>query len=606
MKLSYRTFAGTGPRVAPRLLPDTFGQIARNTKFWSGELRPYFEDTNIKYVAENTQSIYKYRRQPSGEEVWLSWNIPVNVVKEPVFNDEFNRIIVSGLDGGLRVTDSNQITTNTSTINNSNSFSLAIPRPSGIIMSVSGEGDENLESRSYVVALVREWNDGKLDVGQTSDPAQTATGELTIDVYSGQTVTLTNITVPANAYSEAGVRKAYVYRSVVGSTGDAGYLYVGEFNIVSGQTTYTFVDDVANTDLAESAVSLEWDAPIDSLQGIISLSNGILAAFSGYDVYFSFPYQPHAWPYTYRVAVDYPIVGLGAFGNNIVVCTESVPVLVLVTDPAAATVKPIQENIPCMSARSIVNTSNGVIYATKNGLCRIASTAPEIITKPYFSRDEWVEYNPDTMLGAFYNTSYYAGFTNDDLEEGSFILDLDYLGNGIVTLTPKVKVLWSDIEYGDLYSVRQLPSGQWAIVSFDTDRTKTRTFTWKSKIDVVPEGIATFSAARVLAPYSDSNIEFIPAPPYTYEPYPVNSHVLGSELVNGTVNMRYIYDKLEVNSFVIFRYYVNQQLRFEKNVFSNKPFRLPAGFRGDEVEMEVVANIPVHAVEVATSIAELQ
>ena len=45
MKIALTQFAGMAPRVAPRLLPDNFAQEANEVKLWSGELRPFYEDT---------------------------------------------------------------------------------------------------------------------------------------------------------------------------------------------------------------------------------------------------------------------------------------------------------------------------------------------------------------------------------------------------------------------------------------------------------------------------------------------------------------------------------------------------------------------------------
>lgn len=614
MKLQYQNFAGIGPKIAPRLLPDNFGQTSRNVKLWSGELRPFNSDTHVGYVPVDTETIYRYR-QTDGDPVWLSWTKEVNVVKGPIYADEYNRIMISGLDGGLRVTDSTMINNSTTTIDSSNSLTLAVPGVTGTItMAVQGTGDENLESRTYAVATVREWSDGKLDVGPLSQPAQTADGKTYIDVYSGQSVLLTNITIPADAYTNSGVRKVYVYRSVVGSTGDTAYGYVGEITVTPGTTTYTYTDTTATADVRESAVSTEWDNPLPDLKGLLSLNNGVLVAYTGTDVYFSYPYQPHAWPTTYRIAVDYPIVGLGSFGNNVVVCTESAPSLVLVSDPAAATVQPIQENIPCLASKSIVSSSFGVIYTTRNGLAMVNSTQPSIITDPYYSRDEWVTLNPSSFIAALHDRSYYAGYSNGT-EDCGMLYDLDNPDRGIVTLAPTVKVVWTDVEEGNLYIVKPLyGADHWGIYSFDTDTELKRTFTWRSKIDISPEGLATFSAARIVFREGKSE-EIITYDPEIYNQYTENP--LGAMLYNenavgsgsefsDTSNVQDPEIIVTYDTYAIFRYFVDGTKRFEQNIYTSKPFRLPSGFRGHEIEIEIETNVPIHYFAIATSIGELQ
>lgn len=60
MKLTFQQFSGIAPRIAPRLLPATLAQEALDVKLWSGELRPHYADTIIKYIPSTTQSIYRY------------------------------------------------------------------------------------------------------------------------------------------------------------------------------------------------------------------------------------------------------------------------------------------------------------------------------------------------------------------------------------------------------------------------------------------------------------------------------------------------------------------------------------------------------------------
>jgi hypothetical protein len=90
--------------------------------------------------------------------------------------------------------------------------------------------------------------------------------------------------VPSDAYTDCGVRKAYVYRSTVGSDGTAMYGFVGEFPITNGTTVYSFTDSRKAEDVEEAAVSSEWDEPLE-MSGILSLSNGVFVGFNGYDNY---------------------------------------------------------------------------------------------------------------------------------------------------------------------------------------------------------------------------------------------------------------------------------------------------------------------------------
>lgn len=605
MKLSYNKFAGTAPKISAYQLPASFGQIAADTKLWSGELRPFFQDLFVQTVPNDTKSFYHYKRN-DGEYVWLTWNKVVHVVKGPVNADTYNRIILSGIDGGLRVTDSSVLNKFANTVDTTNSYTLGVPAPTGVRMAVSGPVGANKESRSYVVALVREWADGKLDLGKTSAPALSPDTSYTVDVTSGQTVTLSNITIPANVTSSSGVSKAYVYRSVVGSTGTATYAWVGEFPINDTDTVYTYVDDKATSSLQESAVSLEWDTPRDDLNGLVSLNNGVMAAYVGTDVYFSYPYQPHAWPTDYRISVDYPIRGLGAFGNTVVVCTDSAPVLVLVTDPASATVKPIQQNLPCASSNSIVNTANGVIYATKSGLVLINSTAPQLITDMYLTKDEWGDWGPEGLISAYFDNTYFGLFEDAPSVYG-FMYSLSNTSIGLVTINKMTQAIWTDVEEQELYMVMSQMDGTRAIVMFDHKNKDFRSFVWKSKKDVSPQGISTFSVARVVAAYGDS-ANFVPEYPYPYVPevHTLNGVELNHLDINGPADQNYIFEFVRYRNKIRFQYLVDGILRYDRFVFNSRPFRLPGGFRGDTYEIILTGDFPVHYVDIATSMGELQ
>lgn len=607
MKIAYHSFQGSAPRIAPRLLPNSYSQEADNTKLWSGELRPFYGDAWIKDVPDDTKSIYKYKSS-QGTDIWLSWNRHVTIVKDSVYGDINNRVIISGLDGGLRVTDSTVVGTGSTTISSTNSYTLGVPRPDGTIIMNTGttpDAEDVVESRSYVVVWVREWPDGKLDLSAPSDPAQTPEGETFLDVSQDQTVTLTNILLPSEAFTDARVRKGYVYRTGVGTDGSVAYRFVGEFAVSPSVFDYTFEDTVPTIELGEVLVSGEWDAPKKDLSGLISLNNGVLAAFSGSDVYMSYPFQAHAWPETYRVSVDSTVIGLGSFGNNIVVCTTSNPVIILVGDPASATVQPIAEAIPCVSAASIVSTAAGVLYATQNGLCKISNTQPDIVTDPYLTRDEWLPTNPKSLIAAVYDRSYFGFFLKPTYRWG-FVFDLDLPTLGIVHLARSAKAIWSDPEDLSLYLVTSLSANKTSIVKFDSDETSRRSFKWRSKIERSQEGLLTFSAARVRAAYlGGTGIQIGYVSPYEPLDNTINARPLNEIEINGPANMASIYATLKARNSVTFRYIVDGRVKYEKRCVDILPFRLPSGFRGWEHEIELEAGIPVHYVEIATSMAEL-
>lgn len=629
MKLTFQQFSGIAPRIAPRLLPATLAQEALDVKLWSGELRPHYADTIIKYIPSNTQSIYRYKWK-NKKYNWLMWPTITKVAKGPVYDDENNRIYFMN-PNGFYVTDSSLLEdrdyTNGLGESGTPYYTAGIPRAGYSIMSVSGSGSGDIEARSYIVCYVRQWPDGTIDVGKSSEPYATswdAAARRTIDVRPGQTVKISVGNISDTDSAKTGVNKVYIYRSEVTSSGQALYSYVDQFDINPSHVTnnpnatwntggwYEYLDKKANTQLGEACPSIYWDPPVDGLKGLVSLQNGLFVAYKDSTIYVSDWNAPHAWPYEHTVTIDYPIVGLGSFGNTIVVCTEAAPVLITVTDPTKPTTRAIQENCPCVSAGSIVSTRNGVIFASTNGLVLINSASPTFITEKIITQDEWLPLHPESLQAAFLNNTYYGFFTNPTEKAAGFLFDLDsytystvynsIVSSGMVYTSQPTKIIYNDVEQSQLYVCYPLENKtQYSLNSFGTDSRINKSFRWRSKVNVSPQGLFTLSCAQV----NFTKLSSLKPEPPVWEGRLTGSALgmvyVNKQPVNGwcKTNTIELYDK------TVFNYYVDGKLRFTKNIVDSKPFRLPSGFRGETVEIELKSNSHVHSVILASSMGEL-
>lgn len=630
MKLTFQQFSGIAPRIAPRLLPATLAQEALDVKLWSGELRPHYADTIIKYIPSHTQSIYRYKWK-NKKYNWLGWAKSVNVVKGPVYDDENNRIYLMANDGtGFLVTDSSLLE-DRDYINGleSKAYDVAIPEPGQSDIWISGgTGSGDIESRSYVYCYVRQWPNGTIDVGKSSGPLKSFydRSRYTVDVRPGQVVDLSMYDPIAYANGiGAGINKIYIYRSEVTSAGQALYSYVDQFDVntdrvtnnpaavwVSDGSYYKYSDSKPNTSLGEACPSIYWDAPVTGLKGLVSLQNGLFAAYKDSTIYVSDWNAPHAWPYEHTVTIDYPIVGLGSFGNTIVVCTEAAPVLITVTDPTKPTTRAIQENCPCVSAGSIVSTRNGVIFASTNGLVLINSASPTFITEKIITQDEWLPLHPESLQAAFLDNTYYGFFTNPTEKAAGFLFDLDsyaystvynsIVSSGMVYTSHPAKLVYNDVEQSQLYVCYPLENKtQYSLTSFGTDSRINKSFRWRSKVNVSPQGLFTLSCAQV----NFTKLTSLKPEPPVWEGRLAGSALgmvyVNKQPVNGwcKTNTIELYDK------TVFNYYVDGKLRFTKNIVDSKPFRLPSGFRGETVEIELKSNSHVHSVILASSMGEL-
>lgn len=629
MKLTFQQFSGIAPCIAPRLLPATLAQEALDVKLWSGELRPHYADEILQYIPSNIQSIYRYKWKNKTYN-WLMWPYETRVAKGPVYDDENNRIYFMNQDGFF-VTDSSLLEdrdyTNGLDESGTPYYTAGIPRAGYSIMSVSGSGSGDIEARSYIVCYVRQWPDGTIDVGKSSEPYATswdAAARRTIDVRPGQTVKISVNNISDTDSAKTGVNKVYIYRSEVTSSGQALYSYVDQFDINPSHVTnnpnatwntggwYEYLDKKANTQLGEACPSIYWDPPVDGLKGLVSLQNGLFAAYKDSTIYVSDWNAPHAWPYEHTVTIDYPIVGLGSFGNTIVVCTEAAPVLIVVQDPTNPTTKAIQENCPCVSADSIVNTRNGVIFASQNGLVLINSTSPTFITEKLLTQDEWLPLHPESLKGAFLNNTYYGFFTNPTDTAAGFIFDLDsytystvynsIVSSGLVFTTQYAKVVYNDIEQSQLYVCYPLENGtQYSLCSFASDSRINKSFRWRSKVNVSPQGLFNLSAARVMMTSQSSQKENEHIWEGKLTGSSLAARVMDGEPINGWCKT----NELELTDATVFNYYVDGELKYSREVKDSKPFRLPSGFRGETIEVEVKSNAYIHSITLASSMGEL-
>lgn len=629
MKLTFQQFSGIAPRIAPRLLPATLAQEALDVKLWSGELRPHYADEILQYIPSNIQSIYRYKWKNQNYH-WLMWNRDTKVAKGPVYDDENNRIYFMN-EGGFFVTDSSLLQDQdyaTGTLPAGSWYHTAIPEPGQSDIWISGgTGSGDIESRSYVYCYVRQWPDGTIDVGKSSKPLKNFNDKsrYTVDVRPGQTVAM-SIEDPLLTHHNGtvrGINKIYIYRSEVTSAGQAVYSYVDQFDVNLDRVTnnpnavwktnhYEYTDSKPNASLGEACPSLYWDVPVDGLKGLVSLQNGLFAAYKDSTVYVSDWNAPHAWPYEHTVTIDYPIVGLGSFGNTIVVCTEAAPVLIVVQDPTNPTTKAIQENCPCVSADSIVNTRNGVIFASQNGLVLINSTSPTFITEKLLTQDEWLPLHPESLKGAFLNNTYYGFFTNPTDTAAGFIFDLDsytystvynsIVSSGMVYTTQHAKVVYNDIEQSQLYVCYPLENGtQYSLCSFASDSRINKSFRWRSKVNVSPQGLFNLSAARVMMTFQSSQKENEHIWEGKLTGSSLAARVMDGEPINGWCKT----NELELANTTVFNYYVDGELKYSREVKDSKPFRLPSGFRGETIEVEVKSNAYIHSITLASSMGEL-
>jgi hypothetical protein len=333
-------------------------------------------------------------------------------------------------------------------------------------------------STSYVYTFVSAY-------GEEGPPSAASTVITTDD---NATITVSNLSVApvksnCNFSQSSGTKR--IYRSNTGSNTTA-FQFVAEVSMA----TASYDDTSSNDQLAEIIPSTFWIAPPDDdsstypdgpMKGLTAMPNGILAGFTGKRLCFSERFLPYAWPVSYRITLEDPIVGLAAVGNGLVVTTEASPYLVAGTDPGSMSAMKVESTQACLSKTSMVDMGTVVVYAGPDGLVAAAGTDVRVITEGVITPDQWqAQYYPNTINATLWKGRY-LGFYNTGSGFGGFIFDPRAETKGFTTLTASalVRGTFTDPDDGNAYLII---ANQ--IKKFQGGSTN-QTYTWKSK-DFVP------------------------------------------------------------------------------------------------------------------------
>ena len=393
--------------------------------------------------------------------------------------------------------------------------------------------DDTLETRVYAYTYVNKESGFEFE-SAPSGPSGS------VDVRDGQTVTLSGFSgVPEGDYVVTNKR---IYRAVSGV-----YLFVKEIGIADAN----FTDDVKPDELGEELPTLTWSAPPQTLKGLTNLPNGLMAGFSGRDVYFCDPYHPHAWPEQYIQTVDYPVVGLGRMDTTLAVLTKGTPYLIQGTHPLNMAVVKSDLEQACVSKNSIVSLMGGVLYAAPDGLMLLSSGGSRIVTENLFDFAQWQAFFKPESIHAYQQDNQYIAFYNNGTQSGGFIFDVR---SGQFILHD----IYADAGYHDLLRdklfLAEYDSGNkvkpWGYGS-------TKSYIWRSKKFSLPQ-VMGFSCAQLEA-----------------EAYPMTM-----------------------------KFYLDNTLYHTQTVQNRNPFRLPAKV-GRDLEMQVEGSSEVFSLSIANSMTEL-
>lgn len=514
-----RTFQGTIPALDPRLLPDGAAQVARNVRLDRGTLRPIRQPATAHTLGSAAQTIHRHGGS------WLGYDAIVDTAPGPIADD---RLYITG-DGAPKLLENGSVR------------DLALSAPTAVpsvTPNNDGSGGE-VESTVFAFTYVT-------DLDEESQPSPVSGA---FDLESDETVTIGGF--PTNPLPGRGVTKFRIYKSVTSLTGTTGLFYIDEHAVGAGSYTY----NPAAQEINEPIPSSDYDPPPDTMKGIISMPNGMMAAYDGREVLFCEPFIPHAWPIKYRLKVDYEIMGLAAFGTYLAIITKGTPYRAEGVHPELMQMEKIEQNVPCLATRSIVDLGYAAAYASPEGVVTITAQGAQNVTGGLLTIDQWEDMAPATFVAEQWEGLYVV--SHQPVGAGSRKLSFFNLGSEVPTLTESdlaANDLRRDITTGELFAL----VGTTDIQQFHPDATSDAAYVWRSKL-------------------------------WDW-PFPVN---FAACKIEGTAG-----------SAFTARVYADGALKHTSTTL-NKPFRLPGDFLAEEWEIEIEGDATITRVSLGETMQSL-
>lgn len=652
-------FGGLVPRLAPRQLPDNGAQAAANVWLLSGELRPMRKSKEVyrRPLAQAIKSIYRV-----DDATWFVWPMSgVDMERAPL--EGAARYIYTG-DGAPKLTTLALGTPVSTTGTPAASRTLGIPRPQAAPSVAHSSGAGAAVSRFYtytfysdlneegpeapVSALVTGTDGGSWALtGMDDQPANA--GTITAATHAAGVVTITLGT--GNHYLRAG--EAFTAASVGGMTDLNGPWTVsavpapnqisialttaqtytsggtwarqspwgpctkriyrsegtgGQFQLVAEGVVGTTYTDTLFGIPGDDLISQAWEPPPATMIGLVAMSGGVMAGFipGQRKVCFSEPLQPHAWPEAYQKRTNDDIVGIAAFDTNLAVATAGYPVVYSGSEPGQMSVTRHVKPFPCLSRESVCSVADGVVFATKNGLAKMNQVDVGMLTDSRFAPDGWNALGPAAMRCAYDGQRL---FVHTETANRIYIMDLSN-GGAMVNAYQPCECVIADSGTGDFYFAFAR-----AVYRFDAFDTSPLSSDWWSK-EFLLQKPATFTAAKVetdekysaeaLAALQAERLAIIAAN-QALQATPTggrggyNSRAWNSGAWNGSV----LAQVPDAEVSVTFSFYVDGKVIYTTQVQGQKMFRLPGGYRADQISVRIQANTQVRAVVLGSTPGDL-
>lgn len=587
MRIGQNVFSGERPRLAEHLIPNHEAQLAKNCDLSRGDLRPFREHEKIKNLTEtgNLKTLYNWKIK--GSSFWIANSKELQFARSPIPAEAHSRVYFTGAE----LTEPRVLTTSiqSNPFNiDTDYYKLGLPAPVAA-PTIGGAYVAGSDYRAYLYTYVVKLGDTYAEEGINSAISS-------ISDYDSGDVELSGFSEPPTGRSIGAIR---IYRTSSSSSGASSFLYVGEFD-TSGVdfSTKTFTDNVAEASLGEALSTSTFTPPPDALKGIIALKNGSLAGFVGSRVYFSEPYLPHAWPYSY--AVDANIIGLGLIGSTIVVLTDEHPYL-MDGQPEAITTQKVPSRSPCVSIRGIISCELGVFFPSDDGISLATYNGVELFSYAYLNRAQYNKtYAPSSIRAVFFDGKYFAYH-----DGGGFIIDVREKTLSGITSPYLASAIHYSLVDNELYFIAtgddDNPNALYKFQGNNTDNYLQ--YTYKSKNYLFPNETNFSSCKIVVASEANNNDANIAANTAAFSAGPGGGAV--NEFVVNDGGAVPNYDAVVKTYSTTFNFYGDGTLLFTRSITGTSTFRLPADVLYKRCYYELVGDVPISTVLIASSMDEL-
>ncbi len=402
MKITVSEFGGMAPKIDPALLAEKLAVTAVNTGFESGALAPVsigvVPSIEFSGLPESTMSVLRpahdgtrlaFSTQTTGE-AFASMMAPSDKWGRVYYTTSLGpRFTVRDnyIAGGLKVDPV--------------SYKLGMKQP--LYQVVVGTPAYTLkagESADLVrVAYIFTFVDA---YGHESAPSNPSTiAEIPTNVAFSTALSFTAESLPDTNVAGA-VRR--IYRAAFDGSVST-WQFLADIPLALG----AWSDTIPFGQEGEALISADW-VPPPVLAQMVPMASNFAAGFIGNLLCYSEQRLPHAWPEAYRFTLKYQIVGLKPTQNGLLVATNGKPYWAFGADPASAVPVELDANLPCMSAKSLVDMGGYVVYASQDGLVAVSGQEAKVITGEFVDRRVWLrDFNPPGLVAFAHEGLYVFG-----------------------------------------------------------------------------------------------------------------------------------------------------------------------------------------------------